>query len=111
MLGVVPLATALAFVVASVVSATQNASAMTWYAAWHATDFPLSKMSWKKYDQVFYAFALVPFLCFPLLVAKKWCRITTPDVNVLELQAADLVLLPQFVSAAHQNVRSTFLIN
>jgi GH18 family chitinase len=66
MLGVVPLATALAFVVASVVNAnnttnTNGPSAMTWYAGWHATDFPLKNMSWEKYDQVFYAFASVRF--------------------------------------------------
>jgi len=31
--------------------------ATAWYAGWHAADFPLSKVSWKKYTQVTYAFA------------------------------------------------------
>lgn len=30
-----------------------------WYAGWHATDFPLSKVSWEKYTQMTYAFAYV----------------------------------------------------
>lgn len=36
--------------------------ASTWYAGWHATDFPLSNVSWDKYTHVTYAFGYeVPF--------------------------------------------------
>lgn len=38
--------------------------ATTWYAGWHASKFPLNKVSWKKYTSVTYAFAYVP--AFPL---------------------------------------------
>ena len=31
--------------------------AMAWYAGWHATDFPLSSVSWEKYTHMAYAFA------------------------------------------------------
>ena len=31
--------------------------ALAWYAGWHATDFPLSKVSWSKYTHLTYAFA------------------------------------------------------
>ena len=33
--------------------------ASTWYAGWHAADFPLDKVSWDKYTQVTYAFGCV----------------------------------------------------
>lgn len=56
-----------------------------WYTGWHAPSFPLSQVSWSKYTNLFYAFA-----------------ITTPDVTTLSLSSADEVLLPQFVSTAHQ---------
>ena len=29
----------------------------TWYTGWHATDFPLSNVSWDKYTHIKYAFA------------------------------------------------------
>jgi GH18 family chitinase len=31
--------------------------ASSWYASWHSADFPPSEISWKKYDQIIYAFA------------------------------------------------------
>lgn len=30
-----------------------------WYAGWHGTDFPPSKVSWEKYTQMTYAFAYI----------------------------------------------------
>ena len=33
--------------------------ATSWYAGWHASDFPLSAVSWDKYTQVTYAFGCV----------------------------------------------------
>uniref|UniRef100_A0A8H7Y893 GH18 domain-containing protein n=1 Tax=Psilocybe cubensis TaxID=181762 RepID=A0A8H7Y893_PSICU len=57
-----------------------------WYTGWHATDFPLSNVSWSKYTHLTYAFA-----------------ITTPDVNILSLDSSDVKLLPQFVSLAKQH--------
>lgn len=27
-----------------------------WYTGWHATDFPLSEVSWSKYTHLIYAF-------------------------------------------------------
>ncbi|KAL7283986.1 hypothetical protein ACG7TL_001259 [Trametes sanguinea] len=60
--------------------------ASTWYAGWHGEDFPPENISWSKYTQVTYAFA-----------------VTTPDVNTVSLEASDEELLPRFVNAAHQN--------
>jgi chitinase len=37
--------------------ASNTKVAASWYASWHETDFPLSKVPWKKYTDVFYAFA------------------------------------------------------
>jgi hypothetical protein len=31
--------------------------ASSWYASWHSDDFPLSAVSWSKYNSVTYAFA------------------------------------------------------
>ncbi|KAG2039671.1 glycoside hydrolase family 18 protein [Suillus americanus] len=57
----------------------------TWYAGWHATDgFPLSSVSWDKYNTLYYSFAE-----------------TTRDVNSLSLSGSDGEMLPQFVSEAH----------
>jgi hypothetical protein len=61
--------------------------AAAWYAGWHATNFPLSDVSWEKYTHMTYAFA-----------------ITTPDVYNLSLSQDDETLLPQFVKAAHKHV-------
>lgn len=33
--------------------------ASTWYAGWHAKEYPLSQVSWSKYTQMTYAFAWV----------------------------------------------------
>jgi chitinase len=38
---------------------TGSAVATTWYAGWHATDFPVTNVSWGKYTSVIYAFAFV----------------------------------------------------
>ncbi|KAF9564757.1 glycoside hydrolase family 18 protein, partial [Agrocybe pediades] len=57
-----------------------------WYTGWHATDFPLSQVSWSKYTHMIYAFA-----------------VTTPDPNVLSLDDSDKKLLRQLVSTARQN--------
>ncbi|KAI0784678.1 chitinase [Abortiporus biennis] len=54
-----------------------------WYAGWHSTDFPLSKVSWNKYTHLTYSFA-----------------VTTPDVNELSLEGSNPDYLPKFVSAA-----------
>ncbi|KAG1744073.1 glycoside hydrolase family 18 protein [Suillus paluster] len=57
----------------------------TWYAGWHATvGFPLSSVSWEKYNTLYYSFAE-----------------TTSDVTRLSLDGSDGDLLPQFVSEAH----------
>lgn len=57
----------------------------TWYAGWHATEgFPLSSISWSKYNTLFYSFAE-----------------TARSVNSLSLTDSDGELLPQFVSEAH----------
>ncbi|KAG2338912.1 glycoside hydrolase family 18 protein [Suillus weaverae] len=57
----------------------------TWYAGWHATDgFPLSSVSWDKYNTLYYSFAE-----------------TTQNGTSLSLAASDGDMLPQFVSEAH----------
>ncbi|KAG2148689.1 glycoside hydrolase family 18 protein [Suillus bovinus] len=57
----------------------------TWYAGWHATEgFPLSSVSWNKYNTMYYSFAE-----------------TTPSVTSLSLAGSDGELLPKFVSEAH----------
>ncbi|KAG1725270.1 glycoside hydrolase family 18 protein [Suillus paluster] len=57
----------------------------TWYAGWHATEgFPLSSVSWEKYNTIYYSFAE-----------------TTPNVTGLTLNGSNGDLLPQFVSEAH----------
>ncbi|KAI0371354.1 glycoside hydrolase [Pilatotrama ljubarskyi] len=66
--------------------AADDVVAYTWYAGWHGADFPPEKLSWNKYTAVTYAFA-----------------VTTPDVNVVSLEASDEELLPKFVDLAHQN--------
>jgi hypothetical protein len=38
---------------------TNRTLSMAWYTGWHAAAFPLSKVSWAKYDLLFYAFAQV----------------------------------------------------
>ncbi|KAJ8583637.1 glycoside hydrolase family 18 protein [Rhizopogon salebrosus TDB-379] len=61
--------------------------AATWYAGWHATEgFPLSSVSWEKYDTIYYSFAT-----------------PTSSVDSLSLDGSDGDLLPEFVSTAHAN--------
>ncbi|KAG9121581.1 hypothetical protein FRC07_002405, partial [Ceratobasidium sp. 392] len=64
--------------------AAKQPVAATWFASWHAQDFPLSNVSWSKYTTVTYSFAL-----------------TTPDVNVLNITDPDV--FKDFVSTAHAN--------
>ncbi|KAG5715365.1 Chitinase A1 [Termitomyces sp. T112] len=65
-----------------------------WYAGWHATDQPVSAVSWSKYNIIHYAFGL-----------------TTVNPAIVSLQASDRVLLPQFVKAAHDhNVKASLSI-
>ncbi|KAI9444239.1 chitinase [Lactarius indigo] len=70
----------------TVPSGHSNAVAATWYASWHSSEFTLQDVSWSKYSNVIYAFA-----------------VTTPDVNVIGLSDSDKELLPQFVQVAHEN--------
>ncbi|KAG0708627.1 glycoside hydrolase family 18 protein [Suillus ampliporus] len=83
---------AVPLLVLSAVSASTPAARSTshvagaWYAGWHATEFPLSSVSWGKYNTMYYSFA-----------------ITTPSVDSLSLDGSDGDLLPEFVSAAHAN--------
>lgn len=59
--------------------------AAAWFAGWHATDgFPLSSISWEKYNTLYYSFAE-----------------TTQSVTSLSLAGSNGDLLPQFVSEAH----------
>ncbi|KAG6375578.1 chitinase [Boletus reticuloceps] len=68
-------------------SGTYEPVAAAWYTGWHATEgFPLSAVSWDKYNTLFYSFA-----------------ITTPSVNSLSLNGSNPSLLPQFVSQAHEH--------
>ncbi|KDQ55696.1 glycoside hydrolase family 18 protein [Jaapia argillacea MUCL 33604] len=65
--------------------------ASTWWTNWHASDFPVSALSWEKYTRVTFAFAE-----------------TTPDVHSLNLSAnltAGLgeSLLTELVAAGHQH--------
>jgi len=91
-----------------VLAAGDSTVAAAWYTGWHAVDFPLSQVSWSKYTHLIYAFAWVFYFCFAhtQLIHVNPFRITTPDVTTLGLGNADLSLLPQFVSSAHQHVKS-----
>ncbi|QRV85311.1 chitinase [Ceratobasidium sp. AG-Ba] len=66
------------------VNTTKAPVAATWFASWHANDFPLANVSWHKYSVVTYSFAL-----------------TTPDVNVVNITDPDV--FKDFVSTAHAN--------
>ncbi|KAF8836466.1 glycoside hydrolase family 18 protein [Paxillus ammoniavirescens] len=60
--------------------------AAAWYAGWHATEgFPLSDVSWDKYNTLIYSFLE-----------------TTPNVH-LTLAGSDPSVFPQFVSEAHEH--------
>ncbi|THH05683.1 hypothetical protein EW145_g4627 [Phellinidium pouzarii] len=72
---------------ANVTNATEvEMVASAWYTGWHATDFPLSNVSWYKYTHLTYAFG-----------------ITVDDPSTISLNDSDVELLPQFVSQAHEN--------
>ncbi|EAU84319.1 endochitinase [Coprinopsis cinerea okayama7 len=75
---------------AAVEGKTRGKVAAAWYAGWHATTgYPLSRVSWKKYTHLTYAFAE-----------------TSPDVHKLSFEEATWTnpqLLPQFVSEAHKH--------
>ncbi|OAX34531.1 glycoside hydrolase family 18 protein [Rhizopogon vinicolor AM-OR11-026] len=61
--------------------------AASWYAGFHATEgAPLSSINWKKYNTIYYSFA-----------------IPTSSVDSLSLDGSDGDLLPEFVSTAHEN--------
>ncbi|KAG1812215.1 glycoside hydrolase family 18 protein [Suillus subaureus] len=69
----------------SIAARSTTPIAAAWYAGWHATEgFPLSSISWEKYNTLYYSFAE-----------------TTQDVTNLSLVGSDGELLPQFVSEAH----------
>ncbi|KAG2358581.1 glycoside hydrolase superfamily [Suillus spraguei] len=58
-----------------------------WYPTWHATEsYPVHKISWEKYNTMYYAFAN-----------------TTSSVDSLSLDGTDGNLLPQFVSDAQSH--------
>ncbi|KAG9123461.1 hypothetical protein FRC07_014912 [Ceratobasidium sp. 392] len=64
--------------------ASKQPVAATWFASWHAQDFPLSNVSWSKYTTVIYSFAE-----------------TTPDLNVVNITNPEV--FKDFVSTAHAN--------
>lgn len=41
----------------SVTRSSNSQVAAGWYAGWHATDYPLSEVSWNKYNTMYYSFA------------------------------------------------------
>ncbi|CAE6472313.1 hypothetical protein ACGC1H_004112 [Rhizoctonia solani] len=58
--------------------------AATWFASWHANDFPLANVSWNKYTTVSYSFAE-----------------TTPNISFVNI--SDPEVFKDFVSTAHAN--------
>ena len=80
-----------------------------WYAGWLGATQPPSQISWTKYSAVTFAFACV---YHDLGVLHTWnsrdvsFRTTTPDSSQIALDTQSAALLPQFVSAAHDNVRT-----
>lgn len=64
--------------------------ASTWYAGWHAEDFPPENITWDRYTSATYSFA-VP---------------TNNASHMLQLNETDAEILPRFVSLAHENVGS-----
>lgn len=67
----------------------------------------MSSISWSKHTSLTYAFALVAlvFSAPVTLILTASRSETTEDVNVLSLNASQPAILPDFVSAAHANVR------
>jgi chitinase len=87
-------------------SGSEDVVAASWYPGWHGTQFPPSNITWSGYNDVKYAFALrhCPFLINETTNLTFLCRVTTPDSSMVSLAPSDQQLLPQFVSAAHENV-------
>ncbi|KDQ11022.1 glycoside hydrolase family 18 protein [Botryobasidium botryosum FD-172 SS1] len=91
---IVPLAIASLLSLSGALAATGNAGAgdakghvaTAWYTSWHAAEFPLEKVSWKKYTALTYAFAT-----------------PSEDPSVITLAPVDQQLLPNFVAMAHKN--------
>lgn len=65
---------------------TVDSVAASWYAGWHATDFPVSSVDWTLYTHVAYSFAE-----------------TTDSVYNLSLAGSNPDVIPSFVAAAHKN--------
>ncbi|QRV85312.1 chitinase [Ceratobasidium sp. AG-Ba] len=73
------------------VSTTAKAPvAASFFASWHANDFPLSKVSWDKYTTLIYAFGG-----------------TTPDISFVNI--SDSNVFKDFVSTAHANATALSL--
>ncbi|KAI0071538.1 glycoside hydrolase [Panus rudis PR-1116 ss-1] len=68
-------------------SISRNLVSMTWYAGWHGTNdkFPLTKVSWKKYTHISYAFGV------------------TQANGSISLEASNQPLFGQFVKEARRN--------
>jgi hypothetical protein len=62
--------------------------AATWYAGWHANDFPPENLSWEKYNRVTYAFAE-----------------TNPDPAIVTVSPEDDPILRRVVRLGHESVR------
>lgn len=78
-----------------------------WYAGWHSEQFPLSKVSWKDYTHMTYAFASVLSLFLPCF-ADYWTfsSVTTPDVKKITVD--DETNLHDFVTTAKSKVGSLY---
>jgi len=66
--------------------ATAKSVAGTWYAGWHATDFPPERLTWDKYTTITYAFAE-----------------TTPNPADLKIAAADDPIVKKVIALGHAN--------
>lgn len=72
-------------------NSTADHIAASWYAGYHASDFPVQNVSWSKYTHVIYAFAP-----------------TAGDGSMVSLAESDAAILPDFVELAHQNVSGAY---
>ncbi len=80
-----------------------------WYAGWLGATQPPSQISWTKYSAVTFAFACVlsrSRCASHVELTRCTLRTTTPDSSQIALDTQSAALLPQFVSAAHDNVRT-----
>ncbi|TFK41644.1 glycoside hydrolase family 18 protein [Crucibulum laeve] len=66
--------------------------ATAWYPGWYGSKFPPAQISWEKYTQMTFAFAL-----------------TTPDTSVISLDADSQKILPDFVTEAKNHNVSSLL--